>query len=125
MARFPKKNFISDISIMEKYFVLFFIHSNDDMREVIGYLKNTLLSINDEEAYKAINKFEHELSNLINHSISMNVYTRKLIVNPKGTIEKGCDFILDNKFQYVFRCKNKEMMDSLLKKIQKIHRELL
>lgn len=124
MARFPKIDFISDISIMEKYFVLFFIHSNDDTREAIGYLKNTLLSTNDREAYRAINKFEHELSNLTNHSISMNVYTIKLIVNPEGTIEKGSDFIFDSRFQYIFPCKNKEMMDSLLKKIQKIHKEL-
>lgn len=124
MSEFPKIDFISNLEF-KKYFTLFQIYANSDMREVVGYIQEKSTATDIEAVYDASGLLQHRLSDLLGKSISINIYAKELVVNPSGTIEIGNNFILDGKFQYVFSCENKKVLHFLTKQIQKIHKELL
>ena len=122
--KLPKIDFVPNLKF-EKYFTLFQIYANSDMREVVGYIQEKSTATSIEAVYDAANLLQHRLSDFLNKSISVNIYAKELVVNPSGTIKIGSNFILDGKFQYIFSCENKKVLHFLTKQIQIIHKELL
>lgn len=124
MRKFPRVDCVS-ISTFKNYFILFQIHANSDMREVIGYMQEKMSATNIKGVCDATILLQHRFSDLLGKSISFNIYAKELIVNPGGMIEIGTNFILDGKFEYLFSCESKNVLHYLIKQIQKIHEELL